>query len=438
MFEDAQASALVSRIVTQYRYPRMAVVRQRFDTSKVDDVAEEVRAQFAREAVRRRLERIRPGDTVALTAGSRQIRNFPAILRAVIARLEERGARPFIIPAMGSHGGATAEGQREVLASLGVTPETMGVPVKATMETVVAAHLPDGRAVRVDRNAMEADHIVVVNRIKPHTCFRGPYESGLLKMMAIGLGKREGAEICHSQGFGHMAENIRSFGLSVLTHAPVLLGVGIVENAADETSAIRALTPDEIPEEEPKLLKEARRRMARILLPSCDVLVVDRMGKNFSGSGMDPNITGRFATPYAHGGIAAQKLAVLDLSDASHGNCIGLGVADATTRRLVDKACLAYGYINGLTSLATAGTRLPMVLANDREAIGACIRGCVGTDRNNARIIRIADTLHLSRIMVSESLLDEVARHGDLEVCGRPEPMRFDTAGNLLPLPWEA
>lgn len=431
MVFDEESYSFISKLVSGYRLPRMARVHQSFDGTMIEDIAGTVENELGKPEIRAVLDTFSKGDTVALTAGSRQVRNLSTVIKTVVDRLKAEGMKPFIIPSMGSHGGATAEGQKKMIASYGITEETMGCPIVSDMATVEIGRAADGKPVCIDRNAANADHIIVINRIKPHTCFHGPYESGLMKMMAIGLGKQHGAEICHNDGFGTMTKNIENFGRVIMEKANVAFGIALVENAYDQTCVIRALTPEAIITEEPKLLEEARSRMPRIILPECDVLIVDRMGKNYSGSGMDPNVTGRFVTKFASGGINAQRMAVLDLSDEAHGNCIGVGCADVTTKRLYDKAMPSYAYINGMTSLVINGTKMPMVMLSDKEAIGACLRTCTGIDRDNARIIRIPNTLHLSEIRVSEALRKEVEENPDLSFVSGFEEMEFDEDGNF-------
>lgn len=432
MFEDKETEDIISKLLTGYRFPRMIRVRQKFDDKKLTDVSATIREEFLSPKIANVLNKIKRGDRVAITAGSRQITNACSILLSIITEVKNRGGEPFIVPAMGSHGGATADGQLKLLNSLGISEETIGVPIISCMDTVLIGKTDDGHSVYIDKNAFEADHIIVFHRIKIHPCFHGPYESGLMKMMTIGLGKQYGAQTCHNEGFGLMTKNIEAFGRAILKYAPVLLGVAVVENAYDQTCIIKALTPEEIPDEEPKLLELARKKMGRLLFNYCDVLVVDWIGKNISGSGMDCNITGRYTTEFASGGIKAQKLAVLDLTEESHGNCVGIGMADVTTKKLLNKSCLQYAYVNALTSLVSTGCKLPMVVKSDREAIAACIRMCVGIDRDNVRLIRIHDTLHIGEIEVSESMLDEVRSNPFLEILSEPYEMRFDEYGNIL------
>lgn len=287
---------VVSELLADIPLPRMRKVRQKFDAAciEVQDIPRRIEEEFSRSEIS---ETIRPGMEIAITAGSRGIANIPLILSAIVEEVKKRGALPFLVPAMGSHGGATAEGQAEVLREYGITEDTVGCEIRSSMETVVVGKTSDGRPVYVDRNAAGADGIIVCGRIKPHTGYRGKYESGIMKMMAIGLGKQKGAEEIHADGFGEMYRNIPLYGEVILRNAPVLFGLAILENAYDQTRELAALTPEEILQKEPELLERAKSYMPCILFPDCDVLVVDRIGKNISGDGMDPNITGRFPTP---------------------------------------------------------------------------------------------------------------------------------------------
>ena len=431
MVVDKNAEDFISNLLSGYRFPRMQRIKQNFDSNCIVDVERKLTVEFSRSEIMAQLEKIRPGDRVAITAGSRQVANSIAILRFIVMEMNRRGAHPFIVPAMGSHGGATSKGQLSLLASLGVTEESLGVPILSDMATVLIGYTTEGHPVYIDKNAAEADHIIVFHRIKMHPCFHGPYESGLMKMMTIGLGKQYGAQICHNEGFGTMSRNIELFGRAILKHSPVLLGVATIENAYDKTYDIKALTPAEIPEEEPRLLSVSKEKMGRLLFDSCDVRVGDQRGKNSSGRGMDCNVTGRYTTEFASGGIKVQKLAALDLTEESHGNCIGRGRADTTTKRLMEKSCPEYAYVNALTSLVCTGCKIPMVLKNDREAIAACIRMCVGIDRDRIRLIHIKNTLDIGEIEVSEAMIDEITGKPSFEKIGDLHEMEFDGEGNL-------
>ncbi|MBQ3864507.1 MAG: DUF2088 domain-containing protein [Clostridia bacterium] len=372
----------------------------------------------------------RAGARIAITAGSRGVANIPVILKAVADFLKTKGAYPFIVPAMGSHGGATAEGQKKLLAGYGITEESIGVPILSSMEVKQVGTTCEGHPVYIDKNAAEADGIVLVGRIKPHTDFQGPYESGLMKMMTIGLGKRQGADTCHEEGFAHMAHLVPLFGNVILQNAPVISGIGLIENAYDQTAEVHALLPAEIPDEEPKLLNRARSIMARILIPESDVLVVDRIGKDISGDGMDPNISGTFIPPL-QGGHKAQRTVVLDLTDATHGAALGIGCADVTTRRLFDKIDYSATCVNAITCTVLQFVKIPIVMPSDEKALQIAVRTCTLIDKKNPKIVRIRDTMRVGEIEISEALLPEALQNPDLEVLDDPKPWAFDADGNL-------
>lgn len=422
----------LKRIANKYPFPKMIRVKQKFESSCISDIPAELRSEFKRKEICNRLNLIAPGDSVAITAGSRGISSIAVILREIVSAVKERGGKPFIFPAMGSHGGACADGQVSILNDYNITEENVGAPIKASMAVTHIGDTKDGRPTYIDALAAAADHIIVTNRIKPHTVFRGKYESGLMKMMVIGMGKQDGAEVVHNRGFGHMAEDLQVFGKSIIKHAPILIGVGIIENAYDETCRLSALTADEIISEEPALLQYAFSRMGRILFPKIDILIVDRIGKNISGDGMDPNITGRFPGPYASGTLEVQRIAVLDLTEETHGNCFGVGMADVTTKRLVDRSNMEIMYINALTSNLLPATKIPIIARSQRDAIGICIKACNDIDRHNPRIVRIPDTLHISEVQISEALLAEAENGENIEVAGSLEKMDFDDQGNLF------
>ena len=420
----------VNALLRDIPIPRMYRVRQVFDTDRVADPAAALRRELERPAIR---ETVKPGMRIAVTAGSRGIDNIVLILRETVRFLQELGAEPFIIPAMGSHGGATAEGQVAILQSLGITEESVGCPIRATMEVRVMAHLPDGTPVNMDRYAMEADGAVVVNRVKPHTGFRGRYESGLFKMMTVGLGKQKGAEMTHGRGRLKMGETIELCGNAYLDHANILFGVATVENSFDKPWKLAVLTRGEIREKEPLLLEEARRLLPSLYLQYADVLVVDRMGKNISGTGMDTNIT----RSYTHGyGISregrAKRIAALDLTDESHGSAVGIGQADVTTQRLFEKIDFNTTYPNLLTSGGTDSAKIPMILDNQKLAIQAAIKTSVGGRPETVKLIRIPDTLHITEIEVSEAFIEEARATQGMEVLEGPYEWQFDENGNLF------
>lgn len=425
--------SIVSGLLEAVPIPRVARVRQRFPDEHIpaDRLPEHILALLAKKGV---AAGIRPGMKIAITAGSRGIRNIPLILGTLVRFVRDCGGEPYLVAAMGSHGGATPRGQREVLAGLGITEETVGCPIRSGMEVVPAGRNAEGVQVYMSRDAAQADGVIVCNRIKPHTCFRGPCESGLMKMMAIGLGKQVGADWCHKEGFQNMAKNVRLFGAAVLEALPVLFGVGILENAYDRTAEVVVLDREEIPEKEPDYLKKAMGLLPRIHVPECEVLVVDTIGKNFSGGGMDANITGTFVTPYASGGLRSQRVAVLDLSPESHHNGTGCGMAHATTRRFFDKMDWEQTYPNVITSTVIENVRIPMVLKNDRETIQVCLRTCTGVGPQGPRLVRIANSMELTHIYLSENYLPQIAGHPYLEQETEVMELPFDQAGNLTDL----
>ena len=411
--------------------PQMVRIRQKFDDTHipVEQIPRVLREQLSRPEI---AGSIPAGGEVAITAGSRGVANIVLIIRTIADFVKEKGAVPFVVPAMGSHGGATAEGQLAILESYSITEESIGCAIRSSMETVQIGTTPDGKPVRIDKYAAEADGIIVAGRVKPHTAFRGPYESGLMKMMTIGLGKQYGASIVHAAGFEHFAEDIPKYGTAILKNARVLFGVGILENAYDKTRELHALTPQEIIEKEPELLVKAKAYMPRICFDSCDVLVVDEIGKDISGDGMDPNISGRFCTDCASGGIDAQRVAVLDLTAASHGNANGLGLADVTTRRMLNKMDFEATYPNTITNKITETMKIPMVMGSDKLAIQMALRTCFGVDEAVPRVVRIQNTMKLEYIEISEAMLEVAKRNPQIEIVSEAAPLPFDEEDNLL------
>lgn len=409
--------------------PRMAAVRQVFDSDHIEDIPGEMRRELSREAVR---AKIRPGMRIAITAGSRGIDHLAVIIRELVSFLKEQGALPFVIPAMGSHGGATAEGQLAIVHEYGVTEEFVDCPVLATMEVVKIGVLDDGRPIFINRLAAEADGIISLNRIKAHTAFRGSYESGVMKMLTIGLGCQQGAEVCHRQGILYLGENVEKFAFGILKNANVLLGVGIIENAYDQTAVIRVMTGEEIPAVEPELLKLAKARMACLKLPQVDVLIVDRIGKDISGEGMDPNIAGRFIVPTIQGGIQATRIGILDITEKTLGNVVGLGMADTCSKRVVERMSREATYPNSLTSTVTSLCKIPMYFDTQKETIQATIKMTPGKAPEEITMIRIRDTLSMDTIWVSENLIPAVENMPDMQLLTEPEALQFDADGNLF------
>lgn len=417
--------------------PRVVRVRQKFPQVREPDVEAAVAREFARSGIG---DQVRPGMRVAVGVGSRGLARLATLVQAVIRELRARGAEPFIVPAMGSHGGATPEGQREVLASYGVTEAAMGVPIVADMDTVLLGHTPDGVPVWFSRPAAQADAVFFVCRVKPHTDFHGPIESGLCKMLAIGFGKHRGAARLHQEGFARFHELIPAAARVILSRVPVLGGLASIENAEEDVARLEAVPADRILEREPELLAEARRLMARLLFDRLDVLVVDYLGKDISGAGMDPNVTGRYVVRHIRDQKPeVQKIAVLRLTERTHGNACGIGLADVTTRAVVENIDYQKTWTNVVTSTELAGGRTPIWMPNDRDAIALCILTCNGIDRTRPHLVRIRSTLDLQEIWVSEALWEEHRGRPDLEALSDPQPMAFTPDGHLadLPLPRE-
>jgi hypothetical protein len=409
--------------------PRMMCVRQTFPRPRVTDIPKAVIETLGTAALR-----VKRGDTVAVGAGSRGIANIDVIVGATVRWLKELGARPFVFPAMGSHGGGTAEGQLSVLEHYGITEATMGCPVRATMEVVQVGEAL-GLPVWLDKLAAEADWIGVVNRVKLHTDFKGSIESGLFKMMTIGLGKHKGAIQYHRANIHHGYETvITSVGREMLAKARIGFGVGIVENGYDETAHIEAFRPEDLEAGERRLLKSAREWMARLPFSPIDVLIVEEMGKNISGSGMDTNVIGRPSNPHEPFPNDPKILWIvaLDLTEESYGNAVGIGNADFTTRRLVDKIDMKPTLINAITACAPGGAKVPATFDTDREAVETAL-SCIGlTPPDKARVVRIRNTLMLGEIEVSEAYAAELAKRPDLTPIGDATPLPFDAAGRLV------
>jgi hypothetical protein len=411
--------------------PEMLRVRQTFPRPRVPDIPRSVADTLSAAGTT-----IKRGDVVGVGAGSRGIANIDVIVGATVRWLRDLGAKPFVFPAMGSHGGGTADGQLDVLAHYGITEQTMGCPVRATMDVVQVGEAL-GLPVWLDRFAAEADWIGIVNRVKPHTDFKGQIESGLFKMMTIGLGKYQGAVQYHRANVTHSYERvITSVGQEMLRRARIGFGLAILENGYDETAHLEAFAAPELEAGERRLLKQARDWMMKLPFPNVDVLIVEEMGKNVSGSGMDTNVIGRPTNPHEPF-PSDQKIlwiVVLDLNDQSYGNATGIGNADFTTRRLVDKIDMKPTLINCITACSPGMAKVPATLETDREAIESAL-SCIGlTPPEKARVIRVRNTLKLGEVEVSAAYFDEVRRRSDLSAVGDPRPLSFDAAGTLIPL----
>jgi len=412
------------------RYPKTLILRQKFEAQCVEDVAGAVREQVRRVGL---AGRIRPGETVAITAGSRGIANLPLIMRTLVDEVRASGGQPVLVPAMGSHGGGTADGQRELLESYGLGEAALGAPIRSSMETVLLGETDDGIPVHFDRIASQADRIIVVNRIKPHTSFAGEIESGLMKMMMIGLGNHTGAVVYHRAIVTHTFDRIvRTVGRLVRARCPITLGLAILENAYDQTAAVEAVLPEDFETRERDLLVLARRWMPRLPLEELDLLIVDEMGKNISGQGMDTNVTGRKIVR-AVGMPVVTRVFVRALTAASHGNAHGIGQADFTTTRLVRAVDPRATRLNSVTAGNPQGARVPIAYDTDREAIDAALSTIGLTRPEEARLVRIRNTLKLEVVEVSERCLALLDGRPDVEALTAPAPLAFDADGNLPP-----
>jgi hypothetical protein len=415
--------------------PLFFTVRQTFDRPRVHDLAATVRGE---------MERVLPagsvpaGVRIGVTVGSRGIRDVAAVVRTAVDFLKARGARPFVLPAMGSHGGATLEGQRQLIAHYGVTEEAMGCPVRAEMETRSLGRTASGVEVRMAETAWQADGVLLVNRVKPHTDYKGPLESGLAKICAIGLGKYEGAREIHRHLFTlGLGPTIRGVAEKLVETGRVLGGLAILENAYHETAKVVGVPARGLFEAEEALLVEARRLMGRLPLDELDILVCDRLGKNISGTGLDTNIVGRSiygytpGLPWCDGMPRILRVAVMDLSDESDGNAVGMGLVDFVPERFVRRVDHEVTRLNALTSCSPAGAKTPVVLPDDREAILAAIRTSP-LRAGGPRIVYVRDTLELELALVSEACRPLVEGRDGMEVVSGPAPLRFDPEGRLL------
>ena len=411
--------------------PRWAPVRQRLDATDVGDVGAAVAAEFARPEIAGAL---RPGQRVALTAGSRGIDQIDRVLKAAVAEVRRLGAEPFIVPAMGSHGGATAEGQAEMIAHFGITEATVDCPIRSSMETVHLGEVEGGVPVWFDRHAYEADATIPVGRVKPHTDFRGPVESGLMKMIAIGLGKQKGADFFHSQGIAEFHHLIPAVAGFTLARVNIPFGLALVENGYGRLSLIEAVPAARIWEREQELLRIARDRMGRLPGERIDVLIVDYIGKDISGDGADPNVINRDiagALPPTEEPLRPriQRLIVRDLTPDTEGNATGIGMADVALRRAVEKMDPIATYMNLITAKAPQGARIPLTVDTDRQALHVALACCVKTTPETARIARIRDTKHVEELWASEPLLPELLDTGRVELLSDPRRIAFDASG---------
>jgi hypothetical protein len=401
---------VLPRRVLDIPLPRMIKVLQKFESRGLADLERSIREQCLRREIR---DRIRPGQRLALAVGSRGITNLARIVGTVADCLKTLGAEPFIVPAMGSHGGGTAEGQREVLHSLGISEHDIGVPIVSSMEVVRIGETSDGIPVLMNREAFLADMVVPIARIKPHTDFRGAYESGICKMLAIGLGSHEGCSRLHQEGFTHFHQLIPEVAGVFLKQAHIGFALALVEDAYEETAIVETVTAEDILEREPRLLKKAKAWMPRIMIPEIDILAVEEIGKEISGAGMDPNIIGRTTQGILSdfSGPNIKRIVVLDLSEETHGNACGIGLADFTTKKVWGKIDLTATYANVIASGNPEAGRIPVLMEGEKDAIQAALSCSPGVNIDQPRIVRIKNTLDLRVIHVSENMLPELEKN---------------------------
>lgn len=398
-----------------FRMPRLLRAKQRFDAVSIPDLEDAIAVEFRKGHAGSALK---PGWRVAIAVGSRGIHDIDRIVRCLVALVRSKGSLPFIVPSMGSHGGATAEGQTALLAGYGITEDLVGAPVVSSMEVAEIGKTPGGVPVYFDKAALGADAIIPVARVKPHTDFRGPIESGLCKMLAIGLAKHVGCSRLHREGFSSFSTLIPEAASVALAKAPVLFGLAIVENARDETTHVEAVPAGNFLSREPELLALAKRNMPRILAKDIHVLVIGEIGKDISGAGMDPNIVGRTTKGILAGfdGPSIQRIVVLGLTEATHGNAIGIGLADFTVTSILDRIDRGATFANSIASGNPEAGRIPIALDTEDEAVAAALSCSKGGDFNNPRIVRIRNTLSMGEIEISEAIAQDPDRDPRLQI----------------------
>jgi len=407
-------------------FPLMAKVSQTIKTPRIDDVSGTVEQELHKLSLQ---DSIFDGARIAVTAGSRGITQIPDILKRCIEYLKNLGANPFIVPSMGSHGGATAEGQLSVLEHFGITEESMGVPIISSMDVVQIGTTSSGDPVYMDTNAWNADGIIAINRIKTHTAMSEEIESGLLKMISVGLGKEKGCSLIHSLGLG---KAIQDMAQEVLNTGKILGGLAIIENSREEIAEIVGVKPEKMADQEKELLVKSKELMPSLPFKHIDVLIVEEIGKNISGTGMDTNVIGRFMLPHLQDPPQPQIdiITVLDLSQKTGGNAMGIGLADITTRKLVNKIDYQATYKNVIAAGFLNRAKIPITMENDREAIELALKASNCSNAKDARVVRIHNTLELSELLISESLLEE-AKEASFDIVSSLKDLAFDDNGNL-------
>lgn len=405
-------------------------ISQVFENKKIDNVTGKVIQELEKINFGKK---IKPGMQIGITVGSREINNLDLIIKTVIQEVKKCGGSPFIIAAMGSHGGATVEGQLSILASYGITEEKMGVPIKATIETIEIGKLENGLPVHFNKIVNSLDGLIIVNRIKVHTSFKSDIESGLCKMLAVGLGGHRGASLVHSLGIKGLSDYMVKFEEVIIQKVPILCGIGILENSYDKTYKIVSANPEDFKKVDRKLLKECKRILPRLPVLDIDLLIIEQIGKNISGTGMDTNVVGGI-TEFPKGTFSPPKIKeimLLDITPESHGNAHGVGLATAITKKLYDKIDFQATYINSITSGFLYKSRIPMIFTTEEEAFKTCLSVLGNLPGTKARIIIIKNTLKLDEMYISEPIWEEIKDRKNISSLGNLEELKFNNEGRL-------
>lgn len=418
----------IRSMLDDIKIPKFVLISQRFDGTKIENIEETISEKFQQDGIK---ETIKEGQTIGITVGSRGLDNLRDIVKFVCDNIKTKGATPVIIPSMGSHGNAVAEGQADFVRGLGVTEEYVGAEIKAGMEVVQLGTTDTGLPVYYDKIASELDGIIVLGRIKAHTDLEGDIESGLHKMITIGLGNHMGAQVMHAMGLDKAVPRLKSIARYALKHANIIFGIGLLENAYDETSQIEFIPTDKIADAESALLKKSKENLPRFLFNDIDVLIVDELGKNISGDGMDPNVIGRGVIGPKNKDIRINKIVALDTTKEAGSNAYGVGLSDVTTMRIFNKLKTEAMYTNAITAISINGARIPIAMDSDKLAIQLGIRAACCEDLSKIRIARIKDTLSLKELYISEGLLEDVKNNDEIEIISELKDFKFNTDGNF-------
>ena len=418
----------INEILDNIKLPQIMKVSQTFDNTKLDDVEGDLNQKLIDKNIK---DKIKPGMRIAITGGSRGISFYKELMKTIVSFVKKCGATPFIVPSMGSHGGGTSEGQENMLKKLGITKESVGCEIISSMDVVEVGRTSKDLPVYIDKNAANADGIILLNRVKLHTSFRGKYESGLIKMMAIGLAKRKGADMTHFLRYENMAENLVEVGKIALNNLNIICGVASIENGYNEVADVFVLNKDEILQEEPKILEKSKRLMPRIYLDDIDVLIVNEIGKNISGTGVDTNIVGRFHTNAASGGPNTVKLGFLDISENSGGNGNVMGLAYFVSKKFFSKIDFDSNYINAITSTEPNSVKLPLVLDNDKYVFQGCVKLCGVKNIQDIKLVIINNTKELDEIYMSKSAFENTVDKSKVKKESELFDIPFDDEGNL-------